>query len=286
MKRTVEIRQLNVAMHEPHSPGGYVDLLTRAYHLKHIFKRGRSDGYQLGALYGARDALKNNELSGEIYRFTRIDPGASWFNADKKEPAQEDEMKLVAAIPSHLHPNLDRINFIFRPESHRFWYISKDRHINMGPGVAQRFLQDLFDMTCRKHNLPKVNVTVTPDKKAVEEVFSIHRITRLTMVFNRPNDDGSEMEKRIKDKMRRNNANRAVEAYTSSENEGLTPDEDLRKTATASANNGHVIARGYDASGLPREESTKARPAKYPAIVESQLTSTYDVLRQTIVEEE
>ena len=61
--RTIEIRQINISMHAPHSPQGYVDLFQKAYRLKRIAKRGKSDGYLLGALYDAKNAVEKKRVA-------------------------------------------------------------------------------------------------------------------------------------------------------------------------------------------------------------------------------
>lgn len=136
--RTIEIRQINISMHAPHSPQGYVDLFQNAFRLNRIATRGKSDGYLLGALYDAKNAVEKNELQGEIYRFTNIDPNAPWFNTQTGKPAVETETEKIN-IPGNLHPNLEHIPFVFRPKEHKFWYVSKDRKTTMGRPLPQPF---------------------------------------------------------------------------------------------------------------------------------------------------
>lgn len=258
MIRTIQIRQINIAMHKPHSPQGYIELFQKAYRMRYIHERGRADGYMLGAIYGAREALEKDELHGELYRFTNIDTDAPWFNSDTGKPAEDSETENIA-IPGHLHPNLDRIPFVFKPKSHQLWYVSKDRKASMGPTIAEVFLQELFDATCLTHSLPTVEVTVVPDIAAVSEVLRIHHISRLTMVFKRPNDDAEEIERRIMQKMQRRNLTRLEEVMTSAD--GITPDQEMYDEAVAAANNGYVQSEGHDDNGLPVLESTVAKPA-------------------------
>lgn len=267
-------------MHTPHSPRGYVDLLQKAYRQQYIHKRGRSDGYMLGALYDADVAVEKDELRGEIYRFTNIDPNSPWFNTQTGKPADEDETGRIA-IPGHLHPNLDRMHFVFRPKSHRFWYVSKDRKASMGPGVAESFLQSLFESVCIAHNLPPVNVTVVPDKSAVDDVFSVGRLTRLIMVFKRPNDDGSEIERSIKEKMERRRVNRLVEIMTSQAPHGIMPDADLVEEAKVASSNGHVESEGYNEAGETVQQSTQSKPALYSRSLNEEVETISQLLIRT-----
>lgn len=261
-KRTIEIRQLNIAMHQPHSPQRYVELFQKAYRMKFIHERGRADGFMLGAVYDAESAISNDELKGEIYRFTNIDPNSPWFNTQTGKPADEEETERIE-IPGHLHPNLDLMPFVFQPKSHRLWYVSKDRKASMGPQIAEAFFQALFDATCREHGFPPVEVTVVPDSGAIDDVFGIHRITQLTMVFKRPNDDADEVERRLMELMQKRNVNRIEEVMTSQDPYGIKPDEDLVDQAKAAANNGYVLSEGFNNNGLPVRESTVEKPALY-----------------------
>lgn len=276
-KRTIEIRQINIAMHQPHSPQGYVDLFQKAYHLKFIHERGRSDGFMLGAVYDSENALISDELRGEVYRFTNIDPDSPWFNTQTGKPAEEEETGRIE-IPRHLHPNLDLIPFVFRPQSHQLWYVSKDRKASMGPAIAEGFFQALFNTTCLQHGLPPVEVTVVPDSGAINDVLGIHRLTRVTMVFKRPNDDADELEKRIMERMQRRKVNRIEEVMTSQDPDGITPDADMVDEATAAAKNGYVVSEGFDNSGLPAQESTIDKPAIYPATVDDEIETVSQVL--------
>lgn len=276
-KRNIEIRQLNIAMHQPHSPARYIELFQRAYRLKFIHERGRSDGFMLGAVYETENALSKDELKGEIYRFTNIDPDSPWFNTQTGKPAEESETEHIE-IPGHLHPNLDLIPFVFHPKSHQLWYISKDRKASMGPKIAEAFFQALFDTTCNAHGFPPVEVTVVPDSGAIDDVLGIHRLTRLTMVFKRPNDDTEDVEKRIMELMHKRKVNRIEEVLTSQDPDGIATDADMVDEAKAAANNGYVFSEGYNNNGLPVQESTIDKPALYTATVDEEIETASLVL--------
>lgn len=278
--RTIEIRQINISMHPPHSPQGYVDLFQRAFSAKRIKIRGKADGYLLGALYGTKDAVKKNELQGEIYRFTKIDHSAPWFNTETGKPAEDLETEQIH-IPGHLLPNLDRIPFIFLPREHRFWYVSRDKKAVLGPSVAENFLQQVLDEAAREHGLPQVEVTVVPDEAAVDEVLGLHRITKLILEFKRPNaDDAGNIEQEIMCRMERRKVDRWHEEMTSKAQEGIITDDELKARAQAAAHNGFVQSQGYDAAGVSAIESTKAKPARYPQLVNAAIETVQDVLRR------
>lgn len=276
--RTIEIRQVNISMHSPHSSQGYVDLFQKAYRLRRTVTRGRAEGYLLGALYDAKNAVEKNELQGEIFRFTNIDQDAPWFNTETGKPAEESDTQRIA-IPDNLHPNLERILFVFRPREHRFWFVSKDRKATLGPSVAAGFLQQLFNEVSLKHSLPPVEVTVVPDEAAVDEVLSIHRMTRVLFEFKRPNpDDADAVEQQIMRRMQDRRVNRLREEMTSKDPDGIMADDEMKAQAKAAAHNGHVEASGYDATGVSASESTKAKPARYPQLLDEAVETVWNVL--------
>lgn len=277
-KRTIELRQINISMHKPHSPQGYVDLFVKAYDLKHIVERGKADGYLLGELSGIEDAVERDELYGEIYRFTNIDLNAPWFNTETGKPAADSETKKIS-IPENLLPNLDRIPFIFRPKSHRFWFPSKDRKVTMGPSIAEKFLQQLFSTTTKRHKLPSVEVTTIPDEAAVDEVLRVHRITKLILEFKRPNaDDASDVEEKIMKLMTKRKVDRWHEEMTSKADGGIVADDELKAQAKAAAHNGYVETKGYDATGKSVAESTKEKPARYVEVLNEKVETLRAVL--------
>lgn len=276
--RTIEIRQINISMHAPHSPQGYVNLFVQAFKLRRVLSRGRADGFLLGALYDTKSAVEKNELQGEIYRFTNIDADAAWFNTQTGKPAGDAETEQIV-IPGNLHPNLERILFVFKPREHRFWFVSKDRKATMGPSIAEGVLQQLFNEVSQNQNTPPVEVTVIPDDAAVDEVLNIHRITKLFFEFKRPNaDDGADVAKRIMDRMKERRVNRLREEMTSKDPKGIKADPALKAEAEVAAHNGYVEASGYDATGVSQSESTRAKPAKYPQLMDEAIETVWNVL--------
>ncbi len=255
-------------------------MFQRAYRLQRITTRGKSDGYLLGALYNSKNAAATNVMQGEIFRFTNIDPNAEWFNSQTGKPAEDGETEQIN-IPDHLHPNMERILFVFRPREHQFWFISRDRKTTIGPTVAANFLQQVFDEVCRKHNMPRVEVTLVPDEAAVDEVLGMARITKIVFEYKRPNgDDAGDLEMRIMKRMEQRNVDRLREEMTSSDPKGIEPDDELKVAAEVAANNGYVESTGYDAAGLPAIESTRERPARYVELLDEDVESVWSVLER------
>jgi len=281
--RTIEICELNITMSSPHNTARYVKLFLKAYQLTMEVERGRSDAYRLGALYDLRDAVENDELTGEIYRYTKIDKNSQWFNTETGQPADEvDTLKI--SIPENVQPNLVQIPFIFSPKVHRLWYVSRDRTATLGPASAVRFFDKLFSEVSREYEgFGRVEVTAVPRADAVDEMLAIHRITKLLMEFKRPNaDDDDELERQILEKMEKRKVNRWRNQMTSSAEEGIVADDELKAEARVAADNGNVEVVGYDASGNKVTESTEKKPARHRLKVDDEVTTAWHALRQLV----
>lgn len=276
--RTITISALNIAMHAPHSPQRYVDLLWQTRRSKKIVGLGELHGAMLGHLNGQKSFQKGMLLTGEIYRFVKLDPEMPWFDLTKSEAATEDELSKIN-IPTHLLPNLQRIEFCFLPDKHRLWFISKDRKDSLSPTIAARFFQILLDFICAQDNYPKVEVTAIPDSDSIDTLLSTHRIDRIELELVRPNpDDNKSAEARWKKKLERLNAKKLRTEIVSADEKGLQLSQEDKDDARAFANNGAVRVVGVSADGTKVDESTTNRPIREPAIVDSAIETSLDVL--------
>lgn len=170
--RTVVVSAMNIAMHRPHSRERYVELFSSAYDVHKLYAQGEIHGLILGSLYGIGDAVQTNELSGEIYRFVKVDANEPWFNTVTRKQATEKEVQQIS-IPRHLLAHMQKILFIFFPREHELWYVSKDKSGVLAPGIVEKYLQTLFDHVVADQQFPQVDVTALPDEDALEEVFNV-----------------------------------------------------------------------------------------------------------------
>jgi Domain of unknown function (DUF4747) len=276
--RTIEISALNIAMHQPHSPQRYVSLFWDAKRSRKLVQIGQLHGALIGRLGGGREYVPGMLIVGEIYRFVKIDAALPWFNTLTSEPASEGDLEGLS-IPEHLLPNLRRIEFTFRPDIHRLWFISKDRDDRLGPMAAERFFQTLFDSVAQEQQYPKVEVTVVPDKESIEELLSTPRMERVHIELKRPNpDDSDDLQVRWMRKLQNNGARSMVTTLTAADASGLTLDEETKGLARASALNGHVVVTARNATGKRFEESTRDKPLAIPETVDSEIEVSQDVL--------
>lgn len=276
--RTIQISALNIAMHQPHSPKRYISLFKDAKKLRKLVKLGSLHWAMLGSISGPKGEGAKEELTGEIYRFVKLDPSEAWFNTETREAATDDDVGGIK-IPGHLLPHLQRIEFVFKPAVHELWFISRDRKERLGPQTAVKFFQNLFDPLIQTRKYPTVEVTAIPDTDTLEEMLSLSKLEKLTIELKRPNaDDASGEEPKWLRKLAKQNVRKIVTELVAVAGESIVPDEETRALAAVAARNGNVSVIGRDESGKRVDESTKSRPLMITQQVDSDIETSMDVL--------
>lgn len=279
-ERTVVVCALNIAMHRPHSSQAYVDLLKGAYRKNWLSSQGELHGLLLGSLTVADGASAKNEITGEIYRFVKIDPNDPWFDLRTRKQATETEVEQIN-IPSHLLAHMQRIPFVFYPTEHELWFIAKDKKANLGPLAAEKFFEELLAATAAELRFPEVSVTALPDKNALKTIFKLPELHKLILDFKRPNpDDAGDMEAIFEERMASQNIRGRREELTAPTGESIKPDAQTRAEARVAARNGKVVGYGKDAEGVKIEASTADHPAKFFVKVRSAIETSMDALRR------
>jgi len=279
--RSIKIAALNIAMHKPHSPQRYMSLFRDARRLNLLVTLGNLHGAMLGSLNGPREYSKDAMMSGEIYRFVKLDANEPWFNLQTSEEASDDDMSGVK-IPPHLLPHLQRIEFVFLPDKHELWFVSQDRKDRLGTHAAVTFFQTLFDRVVQEGSYGPVEVTALPDMDTLETMLSLHTLERITMDLKRPNaDDTAHEEVRWLKRLEKQNIQRQKLELVAVKGETIEPDDETRTLAAIAARNGNVSVIGKDAAGTRVEESTVARPMVITRHVDSELETSFDVLART-----
>lgn len=279
-ERTIKIGAINIAMHAPHSPHRYVQMMFEVFRQQRMVRLGKVYGAMLGTVYATQRDRPTLGLSGEIYRFLKLDPNEPWFNAATKEVATEGELRAIR-IPEHLLPHLQRIPFVFRPRSHRLYFAARDRQDSLGPLVAQRLFERLLAPLTNELGYPTIEVTVMPDQDSIERILNMPTLEKLSIRLVRPNpDDGDDDQARWLAKMEKQRTRRMELQLVAERNGTIEPDQETKVMARVAANNGLVYASGRDADGLPIQESTKEKPMLVPATVDTAIETTSDVMNR------
>lgn len=278
--RRVTFAAINIALHAPHPVGKYVELLQKAFRSRAIIRMGALHGVMLGSIGRPRDYGRTQLLSGEIYRFVKLDPDQPWFNVEKKEPATDEDVDAIK-IPNHLLPHLQRIPFIFNARRHKLWYVSRDQANSLAPATATRFLSQLLQTTAVQHDFPEVSVTAVPESTSVEEILGLPGLEYLKIELVRPNpDDGESAEERWLRRLEEQNTTKAKLELFHARNQVLEPDAETKVMAEVASTNGVVFGRGRTADGLPVEDSTADRPMLRHEFVDSNIETAADVLER------
>uniref|UniRef100_UPI003F802A65 DUF4747 family protein n=1 Tax=Xanthomonas sp. 0924 TaxID=2835534 RepID=UPI003F802A65 len=257
--RVVPISVLNIAMHAPHSPEGYVSLMTHLFSLQKIITIRTITGALLGSMEPIHPSKPINGITGEILQFTNIDPTEPWFDLNSREEASDKDVRKIV-IPEHLKPNLARFAYVFYPEGHRLYVQTRSKNRTIGIKTVKSFIEALL-VDPRMSEFPRIEVTVVPDKDTVKAIFRIKHLTKLDMTIVRPNaDELDEAEQRVLDRLARQNANKMEIILQTDPSGSLNPDADTKTLAGIASTNGKVVGRGKDSMGRSVELSTADHP--------------------------
>jgi hypothetical protein len=258
-ERKIPISALNIAMHEPHSPEGYVQLMQGLYRMRRIINVRSLTGVLIGSMYPLERNHPERGLAGEIYQFTNLDQSEPWFDVNTLDEASEKDVKEIK-IPEHLKPHLARFSYVFFPHGHRIYVQTRNKSRTLGIQTVQKFFRLLLASESAPAT-PPVEVTVEPDRDTITQILRIKYLKRLEISLVRPNpDDLDAAEKRLLRKLSRQDARRMdVKLYADS-NSDLDPDKETVILAKVAASNGAVVGYGRDAANSPVKMSTVDQP--------------------------
>lgn len=278
--RRIALAAINIAMHAPHPMESYIDLLRKAFRRQLIVRMGSLHCILFGSLYKPERQGGQVLLTGEFYRFVKLDPNEPWFNVDKREPATEQDVESIN-IPGHLLPHLQRIPFVFNAPRHQLWYVSQDQKNSLAPASAVRFLETLLQSTALTNDFPEISITAMPERTSVDEILNLPGLEYLRIELVRPNPDSAEStEARWLRKLEEQNTTRAKLELVHARNQILEPNAETKEMASVAANNGLVYGRGRAADGLPVEDSTKDRALRRYELVDVNIETSLDVVRR------
>jgi hypothetical protein len=260
-ERKVPVSALNIAMHEPHSPQAYVDLMQALYGMRRIINTRALTGVLIGSMYPLDKRHPDRGLTGEIYQFTNLDRSEPWFDVNALEEASEEEVEEIR-IPDHLKPHLARFNYVFFPKGHRLYVQTRNKNRTLGIHSVQKFFMALLADPSAP-STPRVEVTVEPERDTIAQILRIKYLKRLEITLVRPNpDDLSSAERRLLRKLSRQDAKQMDVMLHADTNQDLAPDAETVTLAKVAASNGAVVGRGRDAANNPVVMSTVDQPWK------------------------
>lgn len=257
--RTITISALNIVMPAPHNAQRYIELFQRAYKRKHPV-RLRGDFAGMIGSCRVEEAEGGSIISGELYKFFDLKLDGQWYNTLEQKAAEEAELAEIH-IPENLKPHFQTFPFVFFPNKHRLFFITKDQHDNFSSGQAQKLLSSVFEDLRLVREYGEIEVTVEPSTETLERIFSMPRLKRITIEVTPPNpDDHDDAEIRLFEKMGILNADRQIIEFSSKKHNGLNLTDDVKILAGIGSSNGVVSGRGEDDEGHTVELSTAEHP--------------------------
>lgn len=254
-KQRMYLSALNIVTH-PHSPENYVAMFERARRQMMTAKWRSDRGGLLLSFYPAQESA--NVYFGQVGTFIALDANEPWLSFKTGQPADENEMREIN-LPTDLQPSLQRHQFVFFPDEHRLVFHTRGAgHPPAGPSTMRGFLSRLLNKEEMTEQFGPVGITIEPEQDALDRVFGIHQLEKLTIYLERPNpDSGRTSQRKWQDRLKANNAHSEQTTLQSTRGEQLTPDEATREHADIAQSNGWVYGKGKDENGVVDTESTE-----------------------------
>lgn len=169
-------------------------------------------------------------LTGNIYRYTIINPADPWLDEEKMIP--------VEVTPGNLRPNLKQLGFVFSPRRHKL--IFDNAHLS--PKIAKTGFENIFSDERVMQKFGAIEVHVIASKSAVEEIIEQPKKTKLHIKISLPNpDDLSELEDEITERLQNKNAEQLEIIQKTKDQDGLILDDEDKALINLSASNGSTI---------------------------------------------
>lgn len=245
---------INISMH-PNSQELYSDLVKDAAKNR-IVKQARGTDYLMIAYVSNTTDANTSAVSGEIYKFTQIDPQGDWLNLEAGEVIEYKEGE-EPPVPENLKPNLKRIPFVFFLDSHIFVFARE----NISPGQLAKTLRKIFNSSELEDTYGLVDVNEITSREGLGQMLAIPIKRKLFLDVSLPNpDDVSDEQEKILERYRQQKIRREKREQTAQKDESLEPDDETKALLELSLRNGSATIRGRNNSGTTVELSTKDHP--------------------------
>ncbi len=278
----IHISALNLVL-QPHTPIRYVEMLRRMAAGKFDAKIRGDDALLLGS---CRYLNRDNPLEGvrgELYKFLKLDAAEAWFNMRDMDEATEDDVAELV-IPEYLKPHFKRFQYIFFPQGHRFYFISKKTRHNLSPGLVKNFFLSVFSRS-EFAEYGQLTITVQPDPNSLDFMLSLRRISKLKLEIERPNPDDHEgLEEDILERLNEINAKAQRIEFLEANNAGLIVNDEIRTLASVAEGNGYVAVEGKDEDNIKQYLSTKDMPLHVTTRYNPNLMSEFDAFYEKVEE--
>jgi hypothetical protein len=256
--RTVSVGALNVS-NEKESPKIYAELLKQAHALKKPINV-RGDSHLILTSMKPETDEADAIIRGAFARYTEIDATNDWFDISSLTQADEDDIKSIN-IPDNLRPNFSSFFYRFFPKRHKFVFEARGYHGVISPRPVRDFLNTLLNAPELTNQFGTTSVNIVSTQRKISQLLEKPNLKRIYIQVNRPNpDDLGEAERKLKERLKRQNANKLVETLNASPGLGLKPDQETTQLAEIAAINGEVRVTHKEGDSPQKTESSMSYP--------------------------
>lgn len=263
---------LNIIMH-PHPKDCYINLFLDSYNSRQSI---RIYGNQYAEIHKAYKKNFNNEtiIEGKIIKYTHVDSTEPWYNKKTAEIASYEEMNKIN-IPEDLEPEGIEFTFFFFPSTHTFVYVSKHKK-SFSVNLMKKFLEGLFNIWLKRNqDFDSIDVLIHYSREALQKIFELKNIKRLTIKITRPNGDTNEgMKENFLKHLEKSNIHIFEQTVDSAKSKEIIIDDELKSMSEIAHENGEVKAEIKDEYNTRKEISTKDVPEEHTEIYNSKKDST------------
>lgn len=260
--RSMVVGLVNIKLH-PHSPEKYERLIQSTFKIRSIGKIRGAEWGMIGSVNENNYDRNSPFLYGTIYKFLNIDPKAPWLDIKELNPLNTEDEKAFPLIPEELKPNLKFVSYVFYPKIHRIFFDTKI----ISASNMKTLLESMFKAEPIIRNFGSVDVCVESTKEAIEKIIAIPRLTKLDILYTKPNDDEfGSIEKKFLNRFDSLRIKRFEQTSTSMDYESIQIDDETKALMNIARNNGKVLAHGYDAEKrvlLSTEQHPMTEPVSY-----------------------
>ncbi|MEP0190699.1 MAG: DUF4747 family protein [Erythrobacter sp.] len=279
-KSVIRSGVINVRAH-PNSPEVYRKLIRQAYKLK-VANKLRGDRYAVISLL-QKDLVDDKFVQGVLTTFTRIDERSDWFDLENLEEASGEKVAQIS-IPENLFPNPKSFYFLFNIQTHRLHLQTWSRRDTISVRDATKMFSRLFSNPKISSKFGDVKVTMVQSSQSLERIFSIKRISKVTIKIERPNadvfDDG--FEERIQQHLAATGSRQFEVSYTAERGGNVNVNEDIRMVSNSALANGKVDVEGQGEAGKEKRSTSdhpEIRQRKYDADDQTEAQALRDLAR-------
>lgn len=272
-----EFSVLNITL-QPHSPELYISLFDDVFSQKPAISKKyyRDDHISLKVIDKIiSDDNKIEAIYGYIQKYTIINTD-SWYDKEKDSKAPQGEEPDYDL--SRFSPYYDSFDFIFLPNGHRMFVLTKLKEKTLSISRAADAIRRIFNIEWIVEKYNEVSVNVETDSSTIERILSIDKLEKLFINVSLDNDDDNfDLKDNVLTKMRAQGVRKETRSLVGEKNQSIKPDEETKAFMELSLSNGYTIAHGKK-NGVKVTEKTKDYPIHESKPIDLSLYDIKDAL--------